>query len=123
MNFLLNFFKTGSQKRFQPRRLLRRYRWYRAIALVLIAWLLSSFLWTGSSTVPTGDYYAKININMSPSASLDWLSALQDAAFDARCRGILLFFDQAIGDGNALGQTEQALSLIGQARKYKPVVG
>ena len=101
--------------------LTRRYYLFKWIGLVLCAWFAFGWLKTPVSE-KSAPHFAKIHINMSPANNQAWLSALEQAAFDRNCRGILLVFDQAIGDGNAIGHTEQALQLVEHAKAYKPVV-
>lgn len=117
---LISVFFTNNS--FSSALLLHRYRVFRGLGLVLLGWLFLSRVWWVPASPLESEHFAKIHINMTPTQGDTWVEALQEAVFNPKCKGVLLYIDQAIGDGNEIGKTELGLQLIYRAREQKPVV-
>ena len=104
-------------------RLRLQRRWLR-ISVVCLAFL---WLWplgggSGEKISKTNQpHFAKIMVKLT-AQDQTWLASLKSAYQNPLCRGVLLFFDQAIGDANNMAELEQGLSWIHAIKEQKPVV-
>ena len=98
------------------------YRRWRLIGIVLVLISFVLYLNSGSAKNTTvQSHIAKIRLDLSPSASQNWLTQIDYAAQDDNVKGILLFIDQSIIDSSDFAQTESALNTIRRVRNTKPV--
>ncbi len=98
------------------------YKRWRMIGIGLLVISFVLYLNSGSAKNTTvQSHIARIRVDLSPSASQNWLTQIQHASIDDNVKGILLFIDQSIMDSSDFAQTESALHTLAQVRNSKPV--
>ena len=119
-SFLHNYigFKAENYTLEQYRLWHRRWQILGILSLLYFMYLITS----SPAAVEPVDHLAKVVVNLNPANDRFVESQLKRAASDPHAKGILLFIEEGIYDGNGFATAETLENYVQMIKKTKPVV-